>query len=185
MPKSEIAFIAVLAGTNLAAGLGLALVLSRRLGAIDGAETMSVRRAALLVIVYFVECFAFAAGMATQVLTIGLAVVWGIVLGRWLRSRGQRCGAAGTLVLFGVYTSLPSASFGLLLLLAMGLAGADLVNPVDGAALGIPPFIPWPMNTILGFCLALAVATPVVKTALTAGLAALLSRPARAEPVGR
>ena len=176
MPTSELLFIVALAAVNLAAGIGLALVISRRLGAIVGVTGTPGRFVALLVGVYFLECVAFAAGMATQVFSVGLAVLWGIVFGTWLRARRPASGVARTLVLFGVYTSLPAASFGLLLLLAKWLDGANVVSPVDGAALGIPEFVPWPMSTILGFCLVLAVGTLVVKTAVTAGLATRVAR---------
>ena len=177
MPTSEVLFIIALAAVNLGGGIGLALVISRRLGAIAGVTGMSARFVALLVGVYFLECVAFAAGMATQVFSVGLAVLWGILFGLWLRARRPAFGAVRTVVLFGMYTSLPAASFGLLLLLAKWLDGAALVNPVDGAALGIPGFVPWPMSTILGFCLVLAVGTLIVKTAVTAGLATFVARP--------
>lgn len=177
MPTGEVLFTVALAAVNLAVGIALAFVISRRLGAIAGVTGTPARYVALLVGVYFLECVAFAAGTATQVFSVGLAVLWGIVFGLWLRARRPASGAVRTLVLFGVYTSLPAASFGLLLLLAKWLDGADVVSAVDGAALGIPEFAPWPISTILGFCLMLAVGTLIVKTAVTVGLAAFVARP--------
>ncbi|MBL7077611.1 MAG: hypothetical protein ISS31_09070 [Kiritimatiellae bacterium] len=171
MPTSEILFIVALAAINLAAGMGLALVISRRLGEIAGVARTPARYAAIVMGVYFLECVAFAAGMATQVFSVGLAVLWGIVFGLWLRAGRPASGIVRTLVLFGVYTSLPTVSFGLLLLLAKWLDGADVMSTVDGAALGILGFVPWPMSTILGFCLVLAAGTLIIKTGVTVGLA--------------
>jgi hypothetical protein len=184
MPSNELVFIVTLAAVNLAAGLGLAPSLARRLNATAPRAGKTIRGVLPLLGVYFLECVAFAAGMATQVFTIGLAVLWGVVFGRQLRARRPAHGVLGTSLFLGVYTCLPTTSFGILLLLAMWLAGADVTSTADGAALGIPHFVPWPMNTILGFSLVLSIGTLVVKTAVTVGLAGLLARPDRQLPPG-
>ena len=175
MPASEAVFIAVLTAVNLAAGVGLAVVIARRLGEASGARRLRPGHVIWLVGIYFLECIAFAAGMATQVFTLALAVIWGLTFGFWFRGRQASCGVVRTLVLLGVYTSLPSVSFGLLLLGSKLLDGADVASTLEGAALGIPQFVPWPLNTILGFCLALAMGTLAIKSAVTAGLARFIA----------
>ena len=187
MPASEAIFIAVLAVVNLAVGIGLAVVIARRLGEASGARCLRRRHVMWLVGIYFLECIAFAAGMATQVFTIALAIIWGLAFGFWFRARQASCGAVRTVVLLGVYTSMPSVSLGLLLLGAKLLDGADVTSRLEGAALGIPQFVPWPMNTILGFCLVLALGTLAVKLGVTGGLAwfiALRSRENSRDKVG-
>jgi hypothetical protein len=177
LPAGENVLVGTLIAANLAAGIGLALVLGRRLGGIAGAARRPARYALLLVGVYFLECVAFAAGMATQVFTMSLAVVWGVTFGRRL----GRAGAPASQVFrasvpLGIYTSLPTVTFAIILLVAMWLSGAALTSVEQGIALGIPGFVPWPLSTILGFCLALGGGTLVAKTAVTAGLAGFVAR---------
>jgi len=40
---------------------------------------------------------------------------------------------------------------------------------MKGASFGIPSFVPWPMNTILGFYAVLAIGVAVLKTVITTG----------------
>ncbi len=176
MPFEEVAFIVALTGANLAAGIGLAIPLARRECVLSGRPKGHRRCVSLLLGVYFAECVAFASGMATQVFTLGLAVVWGIVFG--LRLRGVRPTSAALRYGFfiALYGSIPTASFGVLILLAMWLAGADVTSITDGLALGIPTFVPWPLNTILGFSAALVVGTLVLKTTLTVAVTGFLLR---------
>jgi hypothetical protein len=170
VPFEELAFIIALAAVNLAAGVGLALLLARRLAALPGAPVRLSRCMIGLLAVYFAECVAFAAGMATQVFTVGLAVLWGAVFGLRLRARAAPREALRLALMLGLYTSVPTASFGILLLLAKWITGGDITTVVGGAALGIPGFVPWPLNTILGFSVALVAGTVVLKTAITVGV---------------
>ena len=87
MENKEIIVYILLIVPNLLAGFGLAVPISRQLVRINGSEKMFYRYFGMLVGIYFVECVAFSAGMATQVFSIGLAFIWGGVLGLWLRSR--------------------------------------------------------------------------------------------------
>jgi hypothetical protein len=50
------------------------------------------------------------------------------------------------------------------------------LNVEQATQFGIPDFVPWPLNTILGFCIALATGTIILKTAFTTGIAGLITR---------
>jgi hypothetical protein len=49
-----------------------------------------------------------------------------------------------------------------------------ILSTEAGAELGVPDFVPWPLNTILGFCSALVIGTVVLKTVITTGEVSLL-----------
>jgi hypothetical protein len=176
MPQEELALMVALAAVNLGAGFGLAVPLGRRECALTGRLGRQRRCVVVLLAVYFAECVAFAAGMATQVFTLGLAPVWGIVFGLRLRGVQPTSAALRQVFLVGLYGSIPSASFGVLILLSKWLAGADVTSTAAGLAFGIPTFVPWPLNTILGFSAALAIGTVVLKTTLTVAVAGFVLR---------
>ena len=46
-------------------------------------------------------------------------------------------------------------------------AGRPILSAGEGASFGIPGFVPWPMNTILGFYAILAIGVAVLKTVIT------------------
>jgi len=172
----EKVLIILLVTVNLAAGFGLAVPIARLLGEVTGRPTRFSRYFAILVGAYFVECVAFSAGMGTQVFSIGLAFLWGVVLGLWLRRRAAPQKVLKTSFLFALFSSLPTVSFGVLILLAWLVGGwliggrtitETILSTEAGADLGIPDFVPWPLNTILGFCLALVIGTVVLKTVIT------------------
>ena len=48
-------------------------------------------------------------------------------------------------------------------------AGRPILSAGEGASFGIPGFVPWPMNTILGFYAILAIGVAVLKTVITTG----------------
>ena len=176
MKPAELVFVIVLIVVNLASGFGLSRPIARLLGEVAGSPNRFLRYVAMLIGMYLLECMAFAAGMATQVFSIGLAFVWGIVLGLWLRGRAPSSEVLKASVFLALYTSLPTASFGILLLVARLISGSNVLSMEEGTAFGIPYFVPWPMNTILGFCTALVLGTVVLKTAITAGEVSLLVR---------
>ncbi|MHC4389111.1 MAG: hypothetical protein ACYSX1_10940 [Planctomycetota bacterium] len=167
--------IVVLIVVNLAAGFGLAIPIAKGLCEISGSQKV-VRYIVVLVCVYFVECVAFSAGMVTQVFTVGLAFVWGAVLGIWLRGRASAREVLKLAVSWALYGSLPTVSFCVLVLLSFVIAGESILSSEAGLSFGIPGFVPWPVNTILGFCAALGIGTLVLKTVITTGEVGLLIR---------
>jgi hypothetical protein len=174
MEPAETVFVIILAAVNLAVGFGFSVPIAKLLRRLTGQRTKCFRYFAALVGIYFVECVAFAAGMATQVFSIGLAFVWGIAFGRWLRERATAREVVRTGLLVALYTSAPTASFGVLLLLGKLVEGSNLISIDQAIAFGIPHFVPWPLNTILGFCTALVIGTVALKTVITAGEISLL-----------
>lgn len=174
MEPAEFAFVIVLVAVNLAGGFGLSRPIARLLGRVTGKPESFLRYFAMLIGIYFLECVAFPAGMATQIFSIGLAFVWGTVFGLWLRGRAPSSEVLKASFCVALYTSLPTASFGILLLVAKLLSGSHVLSAAEGTAFGIPYFVPWPLNTILGFCLALVIGTVVFKTLITTGEVSLL-----------
>lgn len=172
--NSEHAFIVVLALANLAMGIGLAFPIARAVGDISGRSGSVLSYVLMLVLVYFAECVAFSAGMATQVFSIALALLWGALLGFWLRRRAPARKVLKVAGCWALYGSLPTVSFCILVLLSAAVGGRSILSSRAGLDLGIPRFVPWPLNTILGSCAALGIGTAVLKTSITAGEVALL-----------
>jgi hypothetical protein len=173
---SEHVLIVVLIVVNLVAGFGLAIPIAKGLCEINRRQGTVLRYVLMLIGVYFVECVAFSAGMATQVFTVGLAFVWGAVLGFWLRGRASALQVLKLAVFWALYGSLPTASFCVLVLLVNVVGGGSILSSEVGRSFGIPGFVPWPVNTILGFCAALGIGTLVLKTVITTGEVGLLLR---------
>ena len=169
MDSSEIIFIVILAATNLVAGFGCAVPIAKQLCKINDRPKRFFRYFVMLIGIYFAECVAFSAGMGTQVFSVGLAFVWGIVFGLWLRGRSSPRQIIKTVFSIAVYSSLPTVSFAVLIILAWLVGGQSIFSVEVGRDFGIPPYVPWPLSTMLGFCTALAVGTVVLKTVITTG----------------
>ncbi|MHC4658173.1 MAG: hypothetical protein ACYS83_03220 [Planctomycetota bacterium] len=174
--SAESGLIIVLVVVNVAAGLGFAIPIARGLGEINNKQEKVFRYVLMLVGVYFAECVAFSAGMATQVFSVSLAFVWGAILGLWLRNRSSADKVLKSTFLWALYTCLPTVSFCVVIPAAMGLYGWAILSGTDGVRFGVPEFLPWPLNTILGFCAALLTGTVVLKTVITTGEVGLLIR---------
>lgn len=174
MEPTEVSFTVILALVNLAVGFSLAVLIARRLGEVTGGPERFSRYFAMLVGMYFLECVAFPAGMATQVFSIGLAFVWGVVFGLWLRGKAPPAEILKTSFFVALYTCAPTASFGILFLVGKLAGGSKILSAEEGIAFGIPEFAPWPLCTILGFCAALVIGTVVLKTVITTGEVSLL-----------
>ncbi len=157
------------------AGLGwpLARYLSRNLPGARGARAWL----AALGGAYLAECVAFSAGMATNVLSVCLAALWGLLLASRVRAMPPRQ-ATWLALRFSLYTCLPAVSF-LSILPLLPLGGWSLWDPRDARQFGVPDFVPWPLCTLLGFFLAVSLSAVVLKTTVTTGLVALLVRRSR------
>ena len=75
-----------------------------------------------------------------------------------------------------LYGCLPAVSFAAILLIVWVISGNGPLNAEQAYNFGIPDFVPWPLNTILGFCVALAAGTIIFKTFITTGIVALIVR---------
>ncbi len=147
MDAGGIVIIAVNIGLALGCGWPLAAWFARFGDRAGG----TWRSFAALLAVYVLEAAAFAASMGTDVLSVGLAVVWGVVLGVWLpRSRLARHEWSKLVRLSAFYTTLPAASF-LSVPVVSGLGGWSVLSSEAGSSFGVPGFLPWPLDTILGF----------------------------------
>lgn len=82
------------------------------------------------------------------------------------------CGWRSALML-AVYSSLPAASF-LSVPVVTAVVGWSILSGDAGARFGIPSFVPWPLNTILGFCLAVTAVGVVAKVVVTTALALMV-----------
>jgi hypothetical protein len=167
---SEGILVFSLAVLNLVAGAAIAIPVARRLQRARPIGFLWCYAACLGI--YIAECVAFAMGMATQICTLALAVVWGIVLGAWLPHSIPVARVWRLASTLGGYGSLPTVTFCFLIAVAWLVNGGPMLSAEAGHQFGIPEFVPWPLSTILGFCVALGFGTLVLKCVLTA-LAAL------------
>ena len=174
MLSSEDNLIIALVAFNLLGGLVGAAAIAKLMNKVKGEGKRIFRYSAILIGVYFVECVAFCVGMATQVFTVGLAFVWGTIFGLWLRKQASTRMGLKTALLLALYGCLPTASFCVLIPMAWLIGGGNILSAAEGAAFGIPDVLPWPTNTLMGFCVALLIGTAIFKTAITAGVVRLL-----------
>ena len=165
----------ILITINLLAGLGCAIPISALLKSISREQGRRSRYFVILVAIYFAESVAIAMGMGIPVFSVGLAFVWGVVFGLWLRSRGSPRDVLRASLFLSLYTSLPAASF-ISIPVMVWAGGGDVLSAAEGARFGIPGFLhlPWPLNTILGFYAALVVGAVVSKSVITVGEVSVL-----------
>jgi hypothetical protein len=161
---------------NLAAGIGLAFPLARNLRQIRGVREKSFRYFLIFVGIYFAECVALPMGMCTQIFTVALSFVWGLVFGLWLKKYSQRDRIIRLAILVAVYGSLPTASFCILITILKAIEGGNILSAAEGTAFGIPDFLPWPFNSILGFSAALLAGTVILKIFVTYITASYVTR---------
>ena len=96
--------------------------------------------------------------------------VSGLVLGiRFRRSPLEKSAVLRALLLLAPYSSLPALSF-LSVPVVTAMGGWSVLDASEGARFGIPGFVPWPIDTILGFCLLVAGTGAIAKTAITTGI---------------
>jgi hypothetical protein len=152
---------------NLAAGIGLAFPLAKNLRQIRGVRGKSFRYFLIFIGIYFAECVALPMGMCTQIFTVFLSFVWGLVFGLWLKKYSQAGRIIRLAILVAVYGSLPTASFCILITILKAIEGGNILSAAEGTAFGIPGFLPWPFNSILGFSAALLAGTVILKIFVT------------------
>ena len=173
---AEITMILSLIAVNLVAGFGLAVPMAKQLRAISGRQKGIFHYFVMLVGIYFLEGIAFTFGMCTQVFTIAMSFVWGAIFGLWLKGLASKRKIIRQILFVSLYGCLPTVSFALIILIFWVVSGNGLLNVEQATQFGIPDFVPWPFNTMLGFCIALAAGTIILKTLLTAGVAGWIVR---------
>jgi hypothetical protein len=162
----------ILIAVNLVAGFGCAVALAGVLRKAYGERTTFLRYFVLLIGVYFVECAAVAMGMGIPVFSMGMAFVWGIIFGLWLRGRGPAREVLKQSFFLSLYSSLPAASF--IVIPVLLSFSRPILSVAEGAKLGIPAFVPWPLNTILGFYVVPVMCAVVFKIVVTTSEVSLL-----------
>ena len=150
---------------NMAMGLAGALVLARQFGRV---RPGAVRACFVMFLgIYLVESFAVAASMMTMVLPIVLAFLWPRLISSWLLKSWAPAEYPRKVAReFAVYTGLPALSAVLMPVVA-GLCVRNIISTAGGESFGIPSFLPWPLNSILGFFGAVSVVTFVLKVIIT------------------
>lgn len=160
---------------NLAVGIGFAFPVARTLGKLFEKQRGLLRYFAICLLIYLLECAAVVLGMGIPVFSIGLAFVWGAVLGFWLRDRAGTRALLNAVFRISVYTCLPVISF-IIVPIASSIEGWNVLSNDEGYRFGIPDFLhlPRPFNTILGFYCALITIALLFKIVITMGEVSLL-----------
>jgi hypothetical protein len=172
----ENALMLSLALTNLVGSIALGVFLAFGFSRLTQKQNSFIKYLALSLGLYFLECLAFAWGMCTQILSIALSIEWGILFGLWLKGLAPSRQIVRQALLISLYGCLPTVSFAAVLFIIWVIAGNGLLNVEQAYQFGIPGFVPWPLNTILGFCIALSAGTIILKVTFTTGLVALIAR---------
>jgi len=168
---------------NLVAGFSFAIPISRLFSRLDKEPPRIFLYFVVFIGIYFLECVAIVSMMLVPIISIGLAFVWGICFGLWLRTRTSPHKARKASFYLSLYSSLPVVSFIVVPVLTL-FAGRPILSAGEGASFGIPGFVPWPINTILGFYTILAIGVAALKTVIiTCGVSLLFhfkEKPSRA-----
>jgi hypothetical protein len=149
-------------------------VLSGRFAELSGGKGRP-RWFLILLLVYFLESAAFAASMGTNFLGLALAFLWGSLLCLW--QRRTHLGPAVTLRMafrVALFTALPAVSF-LSVPAVAALSGRPILSIQEGIDFGVPGFLPWPIATILGFCLTVVLVAVIGKAMITMGVVWLIT----------
>jgi hypothetical protein len=170
----ENALMSSLALTNLIGGLILGGFLAIGFSRLTRKQNRFFKYLVLSLGLYFLECVAFAWSMGTQILSVLLSVEWGILFGLWLKGLAPQKRIVRQIFLVSLYGCLPTVSFSVILFVVWVISGNGFLNVEQARNFGIPDFVPWPLNTMLGFCVALAAGTIILKTLATTGIAALI-----------
>lgn len=166
----------VIAAVNMILAFGCGWPWATMLSRLQARPASRVRTFAVLFAVYACEVAAFAASMGTNVLNVGLAFIWGFVLGAWLPSSAIPAAAWRRIALrLAIYTTLPALSFLSVPIVAF-LGGWPVLDPAAGARFGVPEFLPWPLNTILGLSVLVTSVAVVGKVPVTATVAGMVAR---------
>lgn len=124
-----------------------------------------------LVAVFLLECAALATllfSLYMLILWLALTIMWGVVIGIWLRRRSSTKRVLKGVVAFAVYTSVPAVCVGIGIIIAVTLISREHI--LDGTGM------PFPLNTILGSALTLGLGTVLLKVFITTGEVVLLLR---------
>jgi len=172
----ENTLISSLALTNLVGGLILGGFIAIGFLHLTQKQNRFFKYLVLSLGLYFLECVAFTWSMGTQIFSLILSIEWGILFGLWLKGIAPQKQIVRQILFVSLYGCLPAVSFAAILFAIWIISGNGLLNIEQARQFGIPDFVPWPFNTMLGFCVALAAGTIILKTTITTGIVALIVR---------
>jgi len=158
---------------NLVLGIGFAVPVVIVLKKLKDKPRSFFHNFCLLMGIYSGECAAIVMGMGVPVFSVGLALIWGVVLGRWLRDKLEVREALKTSFYMSLYSSLPALSFVIIPIL-IGFGGRSVLSVEGAGSIGIPIHLPWPLDTILGFYVVPALGAMVLKAIITTGEVSLI-----------
>ena len=162
---------------NLALGFGFAIPLIKILEKFLPPPKI-YKRFLMLMGLYLVETFFLAMGMGIPLFNVALAFLWGFLLGRSLRKRTELSKALKISTHFAFYSSLPAMSF-LVIPFIMLFNGANIISIETASDMGIPSFLPFPADTILGFYAACGLGALILKILITNACVKYLFMPIR------
>lgn len=163
-PIEPMAIVIIL---NIGLAFATGLLLATRLEAYGSPQRRWWTWLLILLGIDCVECFAFCASMATNLLSYGTAILWCLIFARSLRPSEMR--------LLGLYSCLPAISF-LTMLWLLHRAGWGLTDRQEGYRFGIPSIVPWPFCMVLGFVVAVSLSAVLIKMAITVATPPFLHR---------
>lgn len=172
-------------------GIAGAIPIARRLRGVSGRSKRFFRYFGLLIGVYLVEyltCCAvtiilfysrsappseFVWGLASMGV---LGCVWGILFGIWLRRRATARKIMKAVAFVSLYASVPIICLTVLLLVELIIIeGVNIASVENSASRGLAT-MPWPLNTVLGYSIALVLGVILLKSVIIAGEVGLLIR---------
>ena len=143
----------VLIGINLILGIIFSFIISQRILRYFKWENKKFTLIIVLLLLYLIEGITIAAGMLTPFFTFGLAIIIGIVFGYIIKKKELHKIVKSTLLL-SFFLCIPAITL-IMIPIVCFFSEWNIINSIDGYRFGIPEFIPYPLNTILGFYLSI------------------------------
>lgn len=167
----ELLIAVIVVSVPFVIGCILAIPLTFHLRIVADRPKRFFRYFVFLVAVFLLECAALAAlvfffSSYMLILWFALTIIWGIVIGIWLRRRSSTKRVLKGAVAFAVYMSMPAVCIGIGIIIAVTVNGREHIW--DGTGM------PFPLNTILGSALTLGLGTVLIKVFITTGEVVLL-----------
>ena len=146
--KPDLAEI-VLIGINLVIGIIFSFIMSKRIFEFLKWTRNRYLLILILLALYLFEGITIAAGMLTPLFTFGLATITGIVFGFMIR-KNEPDGVIKSTLHLSCFLCLPAITLIIIPVLLL-FTDWNIFSSAHGSRFGIPEFIPFPLNAILGF----------------------------------
>lgn len=171
--QMELLIAVIVLAVPLIIGCILAIPLTFYLRIVADRPKRFFRYFVFLVAVFLSECAALAtllffSSLYMLIPWLALTIIWGIIIGIWLRRRSSTKRVLKGAVAFAVYTSVPAVCIGIGIIITVTLTGREHI--LDGTGMLFP------LNTILGSALTLGLGTLLLKVLFIIGEVGLLIR---------